>query len=677
MSDTPLITEKANYNARAGQTIAGNLARGGDGKFTAAGNATASSKKPPQNYGGKRAAANNKLQQRLAARRAAAASKKGGKGKRAAKPKAAARPKSGAAAARQAEAAKRRQVRAAEAAKRKAERDAAKLQRDVARKVAATGRDAAKLQRAQDRANSKAAWLARLAGRRIEAQAKAAARAKAGGGGKGAKPKAAPADKGAALAANRAKVQAATLDGAAFSALQDMTEGSAPAAGEALSVLVKSGLVERDTNGGYRVSQAGRSYTNAAERGDIGRAKDAMSRAVDRAARLEALRNRRNDPAVRGARQATKERAATAEPTSVMVYKQANGVYRWLGVSSTAYQDRDKQYVSLKALQDDVERADLDGNYGPLRFWHMPGVDLGTTDYNAVIGRSLVESGEISDPHIGHALSTSKEHWQMSLGFLHPRDQPRGDTFTMIRRFERSILPASAASNPFTSLLVYNKGNTMASLDEKLAKLKELAGDPDILAAMLAGVDQTEKAAAAAGATYKEAGADGAAADAETKAAGDMAAEDAAAEEDAGAADSILEAADLAAIADAVAAKLAPMLEAMAGATMKQAAVAAVPGNMDTVLKAFAAEVVQTKAAAAAATTTAQAASAKADKAATDASEIATLKQRLAELEGDQPRGVAGGYRASADDATATTKAHTKPAEDAMITAADWLIGPA
>lgn len=851
MSDTPLITEKANYNARAGETIAGNLARGGDGKFTSGGNATASAQrtKPPQNYGGKRAAANAKLQQRLAARRAAAAKKskpKGGKGKVAAKPK------SNAVAARRAEVEKRRQVRAAEAAKRKADRDAAKLQRDVARKVDATARTAKRDQAKADR-------VAELAKRKAEIERRKAERAKSGGGGKGkATPKAAP-DKSAELAANRTKVQAATLDSGAFSALQGMRDGATPAAGAALDTLVKSGLVERDVKGGYRISEAGRAYTNAAERGDIGRAKDAMSRAADRAARLEELARRRgrsSDQPVRGALQPrTKERSPdrttsaghtgvmiylplsddvkaqiaaldgvtqpaeelhitlaylgdsteaplstskarvleligewsggqwdeltgsingygrfmtvedgdtnavylspdlpdlpafraslvdwlsttgieyaqghgytphvtvayvpVAEPTpalkpddimlsintvsvawgdehydfplgdaatkehatSVAVFKQANGVYRWLGVSSTAYQDRDKQFVSLKALQADCERADRDRQYGPLRFWHMPGVDIGTTDYNAVIGRSLVESGEISDPRIGHALATSKEHWQMSLGFLHSRDQPQGDTYTQIRRFERSILPASAASNPFTSLLVY-KGNTMSTpIAEKEAKLKELINDPDILSRLLAQVDRTEKAADAAGVRYKEGAAeDGESASAETKAAGDdggdmsMAEDDAAAEDAPG---SILEDADLDAIADRVVAKLGPMLEALGAAATTKATVA-MPSNLDVILNGFAQVAEQTKEAADQATSTAKAASAKADEAAANVAEIAKLKERLAELEGDQPRGTAGGYRASQTAETVATKAHTVPAEDEMIKAANWLVG--
>lgn len=221
-----------------------------------------------------------------------------------------------------------------------------------------------------------------------------------------------------------------------------------------------------------------------------------------------------------------------------------------------------------------------------------------------------------------------------------------------------------------------------ASLDEKLAKLKELAGDPDLLATLLAGVERTEKAADAAGVRYKEAGAGGAAEDdegasVETKAEGDEATADAemdeaAAEDDA--AGSILEDADLAAIADAVAAKLAPMFEGLAAAATTKGTTA-VPDALQRALDGFLTTTKAASDAAAQAQQIAAAAAAKADKAA-PADEITRLKERLAELEGDQPRGVAGGYRASGDQETVKeTGKHAAPAEDEMIKAANWLVG--
>jgi hypothetical protein len=59
---------------------------------------------------------------------------------------------------------------------------------------------------------------------------------------------------------------------------------------------------------------------------------------------------------------------------SFAVFKDAHGQPRWVAQSSTAFQDRDKEIVSTKALADDCAYADRHGEYGPLRWWHTPGI---------------------------------------------------------------------------------------------------------------------------------------------------------------------------------------------------------------------------------------------------------------------------------------------------------------
>jgi hypothetical protein len=86
------------------------------------------------------------------------------------------------------------------------------------------------------------------------------------------------------------------------------------------------------------------------------------------------------------------------------VFKDKSGGYRWVMLSSNAFRDRDHEIVSTKALSADVARADGDQQYGPLRWWHVgipfgPGLDLGDCDFNAMVGRMLVESGTFRSPH--------------------------------------------------------------------------------------------------------------------------------------------------------------------------------------------------------------------------------------------------------------------------------------
>lgn len=158
-----------------------------------------------------------------------------------------------------------------------------------------------------------------------------------------------------------------------------------------------------------------------------------------------------------------------------MVYKSSDG-YRWVAISSTAYLDRDKEIVSTKALKQAVARAEATGEYGPLRFWHVPGIDIGTTDYQALSndGKFLVESGVITDEAIAQSLMKRGKGWQVSIGFEHPRLEPVNGVFENIRIFERSITPPGRAANPMTGFSMVEDGD-MSIYDSLIQRVKALA----------------------------------------------------------------------------------------------------------------------------------------------------------------------------------------------------------
>jgi len=189
----------------------------------------------------------------------------------------------------------------------------------------------------------------------------------------------------------------------------------------------------------------------------------------------------------------------------IQVYKDASGFPRWVAVTSTAYRDRDGEIVSAEALNKAVAYGDATQERGPLRFWHVPGLEIGTTDFQSVTdnGRFLVESGLITNPAMAHALQEKGGNWQMSIGFNHPANQPDGEgVFKDISIFERSITPPNKAANPFTSFNV--QGGQKMLTKEKLAALKELLGDSPELTNMLTKVAKTDKAAQDAGVAFKE-----------------------------------------------------------------------------------------------------------------------------------------------------------------------------
>jgi hypothetical protein len=199
------------------------------------------------------------------------------------------------------------------------------------------------------------------------------------------------------------------------------------------------------------------------------------------------------------------EEAQSEREASLSVFKDASGRYRWILLSSTAHRDRDGEIVSTKALAQDVIRADADKDYGPLRWWHIPGADIGDCDFNALSGRMLVESGTFRSEVIGEAVYKAQDSLQASLGFRHPITEPDHEkVYHNIRRFERSLTPRGRAANPFTMLVVKQGGKTME--DEKLAEFKAMFGHikDDVVQGVLAQIQATQKAADAV-AAYKEA----------------------------------------------------------------------------------------------------------------------------------------------------------------------------
>lgn len=191
-----------------------------------------------------------------------------------------------------------------------------------------------------------------------------------------------------------------------------------------------------------------------------------------------------------------------AKAPAFSVFKDASGDYRWVAISSNSYRDRDQEIVSQKALEADCDYADSTKEYGPLRFWHVPGWDIGQCDFNMMHGRMLIESGTFNSPAIGAAVAQAQKEYQLSIGFNHPRNEPSEGVYYHIRRFERSLVPSGRAANPFTSLSV-TKENSMSTA-EKEAQLRKLLGDPELLQSVLNGATAAQKQADSLGIAFKE-----------------------------------------------------------------------------------------------------------------------------------------------------------------------------
>lgn len=183
------------------------------------------------------------------------------------------------------------------------------------------------------------------------------------------------------------------------------------------------------------------------------------------------------------------------------VFKDASGQYRWVGTTSNAFQDREGEIVSAKALGIGIALADETGERGPLSWWHEDGVDLGACDFQAMHGKMLVESGTFHSPKIGERVAAAEKSLRFSIRFKYPvRQRDKEGVYHLIVFKERSLLPAGRESNPFTSLSV--KGD-MNMEKEKEKTLRLLLGD-ETANAVLAQVEAKEKSIENLGVKSKE-----------------------------------------------------------------------------------------------------------------------------------------------------------------------------
>ena len=487
-----IALKEPNYGARAGQTIAGNLARGGDGKFTRADGSAASGRDVinaltarPKKSGSKRAT--------VSAEQQAAAFERAGVGSdaQALRDFAAGTAPSG------------------EAADRLVSAGLAERGRDGQLRMTSAGRGVV---RAAKRGDAQAAADAASRGRDAVAKRGERAQAKVDR-------ETARAQAQAARQAERDRRRAET-ERRRGDAQSKRNTDERQRIGDRADELVA--LVDQDENvTSFEREQRVNRLEDLSRRLERAGGDDTTQRKID-----QALRKLRTGAAPTAASPTPAASAPAAIPLAhretgeLHVFKQGD-TWRWLGVSSNAYEDREREIVSAKALEADAERMDADGTFGPLRWWHVgevkytqpldwttaiagPGLDIGTCDFSMVVGRMAVEGGSLH-PAIGPALAEKAGEFQMSRGFAHPADEPDASgVYHHIRTFERSLLPRGKAANPFTAIQV-NKESDMATTKEKIQALADrfFGGDAAKAEAVVADVTAKDKEIEASGVAFK------------------------------------------------------------------------------------------------------------------------------------------------------------------------------
>ena len=167
----------------------------------------------------------------------------------------------------------------------------------------------------------------------------------------------------------------------------------------------------------------------------------------------------------------------------------ADGEYRWIAVSSSAFKDRSGETVSPESVDYSLKVAK--GDYGELRLYHLPGSRVGTCDGSMRVGMFLVESGIFDKTETAVLVrSTIEEHpekYGVSIGFRYrPTDLIKG-RYKRIRIFERSIVEEPDAAALFTNIRLMEDSAEVMPMSERneelVAKLADMLGGNEELAA--------------------------------------------------------------------------------------------------------------------------------------------------------------------------------------------------
>lgn len=209
--------------------------------------------------------------------------------------------------------------------------------------------------------------------------------------------------------------------------------------------------------------------------------------------------------------------AAVAPESFFSAFKGGDGRYRWVMISSNAYRDKDGEWLTQAAQDADVERMNRSGRFGTLDWWHtkikaadgrLIPLDIGDCDQAVMLGRFRLESGTFRSEAVGASFAASKGRLGGSLEFLYPTNEPVGGQFHHVFTIRRSVLPADAASNTLTGLVIGQKEQVDMS-KKTYERLKAMAAQNGVDAVLqaIAGVADMDAAAKGLGLAAKSAGA--------------------------------------------------------------------------------------------------------------------------------------------------------------------------
>ena len=173
-----------------------------------------------------------------------------------------------------------------------------------------------------------------------------------------------------------------------------------------------------------------------------------------------------------------------AGPGAFTAFKDAQGNWRWMTITSNIWRDRDGEIIPGDAHEGAVSYAERTKDMPDLRLWHVPGSRVGVADWVDFTHGFVLHSGSFDKGMEGAAasLAASKEPLGVSHGFYHNKDED-SDTYPWYRDFEVSVLPLKKAANQWTEFTADNtKEVAMGLSDERRGFLVEHIGEGRVTA---------------------------------------------------------------------------------------------------------------------------------------------------------------------------------------------------
>lgn len=175
----------------------------------------------------------------------------------------------------------------------------------------------------------------------------------------------------------------------------------------------------------------------------------------------------------------------------------------WFARYSNAFQDREKEFFPIKAIDRYVERVDTGVIPAPeLWIWHTP-IVVGKAKTVARIEKFVVAVGTFDDTPAGAAakayLSTRKA--KLSHGFVFDKDSFKDNAYWDYNTFEISILPfeRGVEANAYTNIEVKD----MALSKEKEQFFVDMFGE-ETAKSLIANTNKASKALEDAGVQFKD-----------------------------------------------------------------------------------------------------------------------------------------------------------------------------